>query len=49
MKKRKKAKTLDTMLIESVGNLSLLYPNCASLIKGPDLFFPDANTSPDKD
>ncbi len=49
MKKHKKVKTLDTLLIESVGNLSLIYPNCASLIKGPGLFFPDANTNPFKD
>ena len=43
--KKKKKKTLDTLLIESVEDKSLIYPNCASLLKQQVPIFPDFNTN----
>ena len=44
-KSSKKRKSFDTKLIEVVGNESLIYPNCASMIKKSVPFFPDMNTN----
>lgn len=44
-RKINKNKSFDTIMIELASDDSLIYPNCASMIKHPAPFFPDMNTT----
>ena len=44
-RKIKKNKSFDTNMIELASDDSLIYPNCAYMLKQPVPFFPDMNTT----